>query len=110
MLLQAQMAPLGVAWRQHTQRLLASRRGGVAQAETARQARLRGPQAFPLERLLAVYWALLRAHTDAPPPAAAEQSAEVLMQLATLASLRLLSRARFSQAQHACLVSRQCLI
>ena len=65
---------------------------GVAQAEAAKEARLRGPQAFPLERLLAVYWALLRAHVDAPQPAAAEQSAELHMQLATMVELRLLSR------------------
>ncbi|KAK9837270.1 hypothetical protein WJX81_002658 [Elliptochloris bilobata] len=71
------------------------RRGSMAadrQAEAAKEARLRGPQAFPLERLLAVYWPLLRTHLDVPPPAAAEQSAEVLMQLTTLVSLRLLSR------------------
>jgi len=49
---------------------------------------------FPLERLLAVHWALLRAHLGAPQPAQAEQSAELLMQLATLVSLRLLSRVR----------------
>ena len=64
----------------------------VAQAEAAKEARLRGPQAFALERLLAVYWALLRSHVDAPQPAAAEQSAELHMQLATMVELRLLSR------------------
>ena len=41
-----------------------------------------------------VYWALLRAHVDAPQPAAAEQSAELHMQLATMVELRLLSRVR----------------
>ena len=63
----------------------------MAQAEAAKEARLRGPQAFALERLLAVYWALLRSHVDAPQPAAAEQSAELHMQLATMVELRLLS-------------------
>lgn len=65
-----------------------------AQAEAAAEARLRGPHAFPLERLLAVHCALLRSLLDAPQPAEAEQSAELLMQLATLVSLRLLSRVR----------------
>lgn len=81
---------------QHQQLLMSlHRRAGLsclAQAEAAKEARLRGPQAFPLERLLAVYWALLRGHVDAPQPAAAEQSAELHMQLATMVELRLLSR------------------
>ena len=68
------------------------------------EAKLRGPHPFPLERLLAICWALLDADTavsdEAPPLDGVErQSAEAYMQISSLVSLQLLSQARPLTAQ-----------
>jgi hypothetical protein len=75
------------------------------QAEAAAEAKLRGPHAFALERLLGIFWELRAAQGGGIPSAAAEradlQSADVLMQISSLVSLRFLSLARaFSTAAH----------
>ena len=47
-----------------------------------------------LERLLSVFWGLLRAEADLQLAPAAATSAEVFCQISSLVSLRLLSQAR----------------
>ena len=71
------------------------------QADAAREALLRGPLAFPQERLLSYFWNLLRAEGDHDDDATGswgeaaafqQQSAEVFMLLRSLVSLRLLTQ------------------
>ena len=71
------------------------------QAEHAREAQLKGPNAFPQERLLSYFWNLLRIEAADDEAAACDeraahqqQSAEVIMLLRSLVSLRLLSQVR----------------
>ena len=54
----------------------------------------KGPRSFVLERLLSVFWGLLRAEADLQLALAAATSAEVFCQISSLVSLRLLSQAR----------------
>lgn len=88
--------------------------GCAVQAEAARETLLRGPLAFPQERLLSYFWNLLKSEGDNDEgsswnEAAAfqQQSAEVFMLLRSLVSLRLLT-----QVQTQCTVCsravRQC--
>ena len=58
--------------------------------EAATEAALQGPHAFPLERLLSIFWHLMRAEAEQQLSAAAELSAEVFSQIASLTCLRLL--------------------
>ena len=64
------------------------------QVEKAGASSLKGPHTFVLERLLSVFWALMRAEAEVPLSQQAEASADVLGLLATLVSLRLLSQVR----------------
>ena len=57
---------------------------------------MKGPHAFPLERLLGIFWELHAATGDEAPDEAERrdlQSADVLMQISSLVSLRFLSQA-----------------
>ena len=81
---------------------------GDIQAEGAREALLRGPLAFPQERLLSYFWNILKnegvnvdeAGSWSEASAFQQQSAEVFMLLRSLVSLRLLT-----QVPTMCLVS-----
>ena len=71
------------------------------QAEHAKDAQLKGPNAFPQERLLSYFWNLLRSEAADDEAAACDeravhqqQSAEVFLLLRSLVSLRLLSQVR----------------
>ena len=67
----------------------------IMQAEAAAEAKLRGPHAFPLERLLATFWEL-RSAQDEEPPGTAEQrdahSGDLFMEISSLVSMRFLSQ------------------
>ena len=66
------------------------------QAEAAAEAKLKGPHAFPLERLLGIFWELHAATGEAALDSAERrdlQSADVLLQISSLVSLRFLSQA-----------------
>ncbi|EIE26725.1 hypothetical protein COCSUDRAFT_59242 [Coccomyxa subellipsoidea C-169] len=89
------------------------RRGAMAsdkQAESAAEAKLRGPHSFPLERLMATYWELRYAQGDTCPNAEEHrdaQSADVFLQISSLVSLRFLSQAEgeLDEPKYACNVS-----
>ena len=78
------------------------------QVESAREAALKGPQSFPLERMLAVFWHLLRGADDSGGAGASDESqqaSDVFMQITSLVSLRLLSRVRpYSRQARMCLL------
>ena len=61
------------------------------QVESSREAALRGPHSFPLARLLAVFWHLMRTEGGVETNADL-QAGDVFMQISSLVSLRLLSR------------------
>lgn len=63
----------------------------MVQVELVRETALIGPHAFSLERMLAVFWQLLKGEDD-PDMSSAELSAGVHMQIATLTALKLLTR------------------
>ncbi|KAK9916502.1 hypothetical protein WJX75_003462 [Coccomyxa subellipsoidea] len=89
------------------------RRGAMAsdkQAESAAEAKLRGPHTFPLERLMATYWELRYAQGDTCPNSEEHQdaqSADVFLQISSLVSLRFLSQAEgeLDEPKYACNVS-----
>lgn len=56
----------------------------------ANEAALHGPHAFPLERLLSIFWQLMRAEADVQLNAMGEQAADIFSQIASLTCLRLL--------------------
>ena len=64
--------------------------------ENAREAALRGPHSFPVERMLAVFWHLLTSEED-DGGNASQQAGDVFTQITSLVSLRLLSRVRVVQ-------------
>ena len=68
----------------------------AAQVETAREARLQGPGLFALERLLYVFWGLLRCSCDdtddEPFSPTDELSAGIFTQISSLVSLQLLTQ------------------
>ncbi|KAK9848238.1 hypothetical protein WJX84_012066 [Apatococcus fuscideae] len=75
------------------------RKGALAQdrqVETAREARLQGPGLFALERLLYVFWGLLRCSCDdtddEPFSPTDELSAGIFTQISSLVSLQLLTQ------------------
>lgn len=92
----------------------------AAQIEEAREAQLKGPHSFPLERLLAIFWTLLEtesaAQDDGPDISMQDkQSCEVFMQITSLVSLRLLSQvagsdipSRELSPESSCCVSHLC--
>ena len=61
------------------------------QVENAKEAALKGPHSFPLERLLAVFWHLQRQEDD-DDTSSSPHDAELFVQMASLVSLRLLSK------------------
>ena len=65
------------------------------QAEAAAEAKLRGPHAFPLERMLATFWELRSAQDEVPAGAAEQQDAQsgdLFMEISSLVSMRFLSQ------------------
>ncbi|KAK9825488.1 hypothetical protein WJX74_001002 [Apatococcus lobatus] len=77
----------------------ARRKGALAQdrqVEAAREARVQGPSPFALERLLYIFWGLLRCSCDdtddEPFTPVDELSAGIFMQISTLVSLQLLTQ------------------
>ena len=62
------------------------------QAENAREASLKGPHSFPVERMLAIFCRLLAGEEGSSGGGAGLQSADVFMQTSSLVSLRLLSK------------------
>ena len=67
------------------------------QAEAAAEAKLRGPHAFPLERMLATFWELRNAQDEEPAGAAEQrdaQSGDLFMEISSLVSMRFLSQVR----------------
>lgn len=67
------------------------------QAEAAAEAKLRGPHAFPLERMLATFWELRSAQDEEPAGAAEQrdaQSGDLFMEISSLVSMRFLSQVR----------------
>ena len=70
------------------------------QAEKAGARWLKGPHTFALERLLSVFWALLRAEADTPLTPQAEASADILCLVSTLVTVRLLSQVRSAAGVH----------
>ncbi|CAK0734650.1 hypothetical protein CVIRNUC_000462 [Coccomyxa viridis] len=89
------------------------RRGTMAsdrQAEAAAEAKLRGPHAFPLERMLATFWELRSAQDEEPAGAAEQrdaQSGDLFMEISSLVSMRFLSQVTgsLSDAKYACSIS-----
>ncbi|KAK9809599.1 hypothetical protein WJX73_006476 [Symbiochloris irregularis] len=78
------------------------------QVETATEAAMQGPHAFPLERLLSIFWHLMRAEAEQQLSPAAELAAEVFGQIASLTCLRLLvqvSPEALEDAKYRCNVS-----
>ena len=67
--------------------------GLFVQVEVASEAALHGPHAFPLERLLSIFWHLMRAESDHKFSASEEQSSDIFGQIASLTCLRLLVQA-----------------
>lgn len=67
------------------------------QVELAREAALKGPHSFPVERLLSAFWHLLRSggEGDDEDPAQGLNSRDTFVQITSLVSLKLLSRVRF---------------
>jgi len=63
----------------------------LPQVENAREASLKGPHSFPLERMLAIFWRLLSGEEEGDDTASL-QSADIFMQTSSLVSLRLLSK------------------
>ena len=65
------------------------------QAEAAAEAKLRGPHAFPLERMLATFWELRSAQDEEPAGVAEQQDAQsgdLFMEISSLVSMRFLSQ------------------
>ena len=80
-------------------------------AESALEAELRGPHSFPLERLLHIFYNIYNENDeDSEYSRKTMEGAEVLMQITTLCTLRLLAQSGgtpFEGQTYRCLISKQ---